>query len=329
MSDAFPYRDFPSGWFQIGWSDELALGEVRSLRYFGTDLVLYRGLEGTAHVLDAFCGHLGAHLGIGGCVEGDQIVCPFHGWKWDGAGTNTDIPYSTRKDQKRKIKSWTVSEHSGLIWIWHDAQGRAPSWSVPVVPEVGDPAYFPIWPHGVKHWPDLRMHAQYVSENAADAAHFKWVHRSADVATVAEYAADGPNFFSSFSLVFGGDKERTWLTPNGPQLGIIDSHLWGVGVIIVRFRGTDDSVHIQCQTPVDHGRTDLRTTVVAQRQAGETDAQPDEPARARFAQQFKQVERDIVVWENLRYVEHAPFTPEESKIYPALRSWAKQFYAGT
>ena len=59
----FPFP-IPNGWFSVSCSDELAAGDVKLLRYFGEDLVLFRGEDGVAHVLDAYCPHLGAHLEI-------------------------------------------------------------------------------------------------------------------------------------------------------------------------------------------------------------------------------------------------------------------------
>ena len=53
---------FPEGWFRIGYSEELAVGQVVPLRYFGRALVLFRTESGIAQVLDAHCAHLGAHL---------------------------------------------------------------------------------------------------------------------------------------------------------------------------------------------------------------------------------------------------------------------------
>ena len=45
-------------------------------------------------MVDAYCAHLGAHLGVGGKVEGECIRCPFHGWRYDGeSGKCTEIPY--------------------------------------------------------------------------------------------------------------------------------------------------------------------------------------------------------------------------------------------
>ena len=82
----FPMPRYPNGWFQVAYSEELPEGGVMPLRYFGRDLVLFRTETGEARVLDAFCPHLGAHLGHGGKVCGQSIRCPFHAWEFNGAG---------------------------------------------------------------------------------------------------------------------------------------------------------------------------------------------------------------------------------------------------
>jgi phenylpropionate dioxygenase-like ring-hydroxylating dioxygenase large terminal subunit len=66
----WPFEVFPTGWYQIGYSAELAPGEVRPVTYFDTDLVLFRTESGQVSLLGAFCSHLGAHLGHGGTVKG-------------------------------------------------------------------------------------------------------------------------------------------------------------------------------------------------------------------------------------------------------------------
>src|SRR5438045_4014627 len=84
---------YPRGWFAVCFSADLAPGATRAVRYFGQDLVVYRGEDGVARVLDAYCPHLGAHLGVGGKVVGDTIRCPFHAWRFDGCGDCVGIPY--------------------------------------------------------------------------------------------------------------------------------------------------------------------------------------------------------------------------------------------
>ncbi|MGI9287373.1 MAG: Rieske 2Fe-2S domain-containing protein, partial [Pseudomonadales bacterium] len=56
----------PFGWYGVAFTSELQAGGVKPLKYFDQDLVLFRTEDGVAHVLEAFCPHLGAHLGYGG-----------------------------------------------------------------------------------------------------------------------------------------------------------------------------------------------------------------------------------------------------------------------
>ena len=47
----YPFPPFPDGWFQVGYSEELAPGAVVPLKYFGRDLVMYRGEGGAGTVV--------------------------------------------------------------------------------------------------------------------------------------------------------------------------------------------------------------------------------------------------------------------------------------
>jgi len=104
----------PNGWFAVAFARELREGEVRPLHYFGEDLVLFRTRSGHARVLDAFCPHLGAHLGHGGRVMGETLRCPFHGWQYDGTtGECVHIPYCERIPQQARLRSWTCARRTG------------------------------------------------------------------------------------------------------------------------------------------------------------------------------------------------------------------------
>ena len=69
-----------------------------SFNFLGEHFVVFRTEKGVASVLDAYCPHLGAHLGIGSRVIGDCVECPFHGWQFRGEdGQCIAIPYTTGK----------------------------------------------------------------------------------------------------------------------------------------------------------------------------------------------------------------------------------------
>ena len=110
----------PTGWFQVAWSADLEVGDVKALHYFGEDLVAFRDLNGVVRVLDAHCRHLGADLSHGGCVVEGGIQCPLHGWVWSGAdGRNVHIPYEQCPVEERRVRCWAATELNECIYIWH------------------------------------------------------------------------------------------------------------------------------------------------------------------------------------------------------------------
>ena len=82
----YPFHPYPTGWFMVGFSEDVAPKGVKPLRYFARDLVLFRSEDGKAVVADAHCPLRGAHLGYDSKVVGDTIVCPFHAWRYDSTG---------------------------------------------------------------------------------------------------------------------------------------------------------------------------------------------------------------------------------------------------
>ena len=56
----YPFHPYPTGWFMVGFSEDVAPKGVKPLRYFARDLVLFRTEDGKAVVADAHCPHLGA-----------------------------------------------------------------------------------------------------------------------------------------------------------------------------------------------------------------------------------------------------------------------------
>ena len=121
---------FPFGWYPLMMSAELAVGEVKPLRYFSQDLAIWRGEDGQVRMIDAYCKHLGAHMGYGGKVHGTLLECPFHAWRYDGEeGVVKEISYSRSipPQVKRKCtRTWHIREANRWIWTWYHPQGHRP-----------------------------------------------------------------------------------------------------------------------------------------------------------------------------------------------------------
>ena len=133
----------PYGWYNVHFSHELKVGEIKTEKVFGKEWVLFRGEDGSVGMTDPFCPHLGAHLGKGGTVQGNNIRCPFHHWEFNNDGWCKKIPYGkvmpgiARK--KPILKALPVIEKYGAIWAWYHPEGLDPMWEIPVVPEMEDP----------------------------------------------------------------------------------------------------------------------------------------------------------------------------------------------
>src|SRR5258706_14129693 len=86
-SDCSPDRGYaglpiPFGWFAVAMSDEIAPGDIRTLKYFGGEFVVWRGADGAINAVDPHCPHLGAHLGVNSSVQGNDLRCAYHHWRF-------------------------------------------------------------------------------------------------------------------------------------------------------------------------------------------------------------------------------------------------------
>ncbi len=307
----FPFPRYPNGWFQVAYSDELAVGAVLPLTYFGKELVLFRGDDGIAHVLDAYCPHLGAHLGYGGKVQGNCVACPFHSWKFDGSGECVEVPYAKRIPPRAKVHPWIARELSGLILVWHHAEGAPPAWEVEQAAEVGSPGWTAF---ERRRW-KVRSHNQELAENAVDSAHFHYVHGTVEIPT-SQAEVDG-----HILRVMSQTKMRT---PMGKVQGTVQSVSYGFGYAITRFTGIVNTLLVACTTPIDDDYVDVRFAFSVQKL---TDRDATSTVGAAFMREIeRQLEQDIPIWENKVYV-NPPLLCEGDGPIGLFRRWCKQFYS--
>ncbi|MEP0750646.1 aromatic ring-hydroxylating dioxygenase subunit alpha [Trichocoleus sp. Lan] len=158
---------FIEGWYWAIPSHNLKVGEVKPVTLLGRELAIYRGKDGKAIALDAYCPHMGAHLAEGK-VEGNGIRCFFHNWKYDQVGKCIDIP-CLEKPLPAKVQSWPTAEKYGMVWVW---TGETPRQPLPCPPELKDEECdAAIASRFVKN-----CHPNVVMINAIDAQHFNTVH---------------------------------------------------------------------------------------------------------------------------------------------------------
>ena len=303
----------PFGWFALCYSDELAVGEVKPLHYFERELVLWRGEDGAAHLLDAYCPHLGAHMGYGGKVDGPHLQCPFHAWRWDGAGRLVQIPYSKSllpKLQKPDCqRSYPTAEVNGFVWAWYHPDHLEPLHDLQTFAEVGHPDWTPYERHEwIVYGP-----MQALAENGADSAHFRYVHG----------VMNNPNY----DITFDGHRRTAEVrakmqTPRGLVDGAIAYGVDGAGQPWTRFSGICETLLVSGVTPVARDVTHLRfafTQLRSNRDSG--------VAKAVIKDICKQLDQDKAIWDRQRYIEKPPLCRDDGPIVE-FRNFFRQFYAG-
>ncbi|OLP19403.1 (2Fe-2S)-binding protein [Leptolyngbya sp. 'hensonii'] len=158
---------FIPGWYWALPSRQLRVGQVKPVTLQGRDLALYRGRDGRAIAVDAYCPHMGAHLAEGR-VEEDGLRCFFHNWKFNTQGHCIEMP-GVEPLIPLQIQTWPTAEHYGLIWVW---TGTTPSSPPPTVPELEQAdCDVRLGAHFYKN-----CHPNVVMINAIDAHHFNTVH---------------------------------------------------------------------------------------------------------------------------------------------------------
>ena len=302
---------YPEGWYQVAYSADVAGGEVVTRRYFGQDLVLFRTLSGQAQVLDAYCAHLGAHLGVGGVVDGERIRCPFHSWAYGTDGLCTEIPYADRIPRGARVRAWSTLERSGLIFVWYSPTAAEPAWEPPYLTEFGDPD----WLGYHRHQYLVRSAVQEIIENVFDVAHGKYVHQNAKgtALPVVDFSFDGCTAEARFEIDI-------------PVVGGATNHvaiLHGPGIALNRSTGHGTKVFMSTYTPVDPDLVEVNFSFMTPRST------PDDPTGELSARSAKGTvlafEQDIPIWEHKIY-RRSPLFCEGDNSMSRFRVWVRQFY---
>lgn len=164
-------------WQPIALAEKLAPGTAQPVRMLSEDLTLYRGASGRPHLVGARCAHRCTVLHTG-WVEGDEIRCMYHGWKFDATGRCTERPAEREATPPNvRIAGYPVHEYAGLVFAY---LGPTP------VPEFQLPRKDVCErSSGLLFARVQRWHCNWFQsvENAMDAVHVSFVHQKGRVGT--------------------------------------------------------------------------------------------------------------------------------------------------
>ncbi|WP_053179604.1 aromatic ring-hydroxylating dioxygenase subunit alpha [Pseudomonas kilonensis] len=168
------HRDTPfifNEWYVAAFGSEVTR-QLLSRTLLGKRVVLYRSESGQAVALEDRCAHRSYPLSRGH-LEGDVLVCGYHGFRYDTQGELINVPSQHNCPRGIGVREYPLFEQGPLLWIW-----------------LGDPALLgtrqpprldwiemPDWEcsSGYFHHP-----GNYVSmhENLMDLTHLSFLHAS-------------------------------------------------------------------------------------------------------------------------------------------------------
>ena len=309
------HRPYPYGWFVIAFSNELEPGQIIPITYFGRDLILFRTQSGDACVLDAYCPHLGAHLGYNGEVVSDTVRCPFHHWQFDTSGTCVDIPYCKGKiPAKAKIKSWTVEEKNQMIYLWFHPEDEPPQFDIPLLPMDESHDESATWTPWAHHMLEIDTHSKEILENVVDIGHFIPVHGT---------------HIDTFDNVFEGhqavqiSKGTAYPRGGGKDHFSLTATYYGPGFQITHMDGYLKSMLVNAHTLIHENRVRLRFGVSILAPAGMDNL--DEISTMYVQNLTTGFLEDVQIWENKTYRQHPMLCDGDGPIMK-LRKWYQQYF---
>lgn len=165
--------DLVKGWYAAGLSRHFRPGSPRQVTIFGLPIVCWRRRSGEVVALLDKCNHRNVPLSQGKVVQ-DCVVCPYHGWTYDGTGQCVQIPsegpHVERIPQKR-VEAFPVKEAQGLVWLWmgRDTAPDRDPFPMPTMAEAGWNHYYMVTP--------FANNVTDLVENFMDVPHTIFVHK--------------------------------------------------------------------------------------------------------------------------------------------------------
>lgn len=223
-------------------------------------LVLWR-TGGAVRAARDLCLHRGVPLSMG-WVEGDEIVCPYHGLRYGPDGRCRLIPAQPDAviPDRLRLATYAVAERHGLVWV-RLAGPEAGEPAIIAFPEWDDPAFQPILCPAI----DIAGSAGRQVEGFLDVAHFAWVHHETfadrDDAGVPPYQVcrTGTGLHAEYvSTVANVPKGMPDTAPPGfLWRRVFDAHLPFSARLVIHFPGSDRLAILNAACPVSARRTRL------------------------------------------------------------------------
>jgi phenylpropionate dioxygenase-like ring-hydroxylating dioxygenase large terminal subunit len=160
----------PDQWFVACQTRDLARRPL-GVTLQGMPIVLFRTADGRPGALVDRCPHRNSPLSAGR-VDGDDLECAYHGWRFGADGSCRAIPglVGPPGRQARRAAAYPAIEQDGFVWIYSTAD-TTPTQPPPRIPHLDDARYATI-----RRVFTIQAALFHALENALDVPHTAFLH---------------------------------------------------------------------------------------------------------------------------------------------------------
>lgn len=202
----------PNFWYPVEYVGAVGIGQIIEVTFWGKDFAVFRGTDGQLRAIENRCAHRQLKLTTG-AVRGCQVVCPYHGWSFDGDGRLVDIPHELFDKNMPNIRlpDFEVRERYGLIWLFPGERERAASVPMPEIPEIEGKDAWACVPVDFT-W---KAHHSMIIDNLSDFTH-EHLHRKYEPfkdARLTQLAVEGDRVFVEYDTQVAAGKLYSSFVP--------------------------------------------------------------------------------------------------------------------
>lgn len=246
-------------WYVAAYGREVGR-ELFARTVLGEPIVFYRTESGEVTALADRCVHRRYPLSESR-LDGDKIVCGYHGFTYDSAGSCVFVPGQARIPRTARVASYPVVEQDSFVWVWIGERELADPAAIPRAPWLADPAYTTVC--GME---PLAARYELLVDNLLDLSHETYLHggyigtpevantpittevdEDRGIIYVSRHMADAecPSFYAKSTGIEGRITRWQDIEYHPPCLYLLHSRIAPVGVL-PNEDGTDpDGFHVE------------------------------------------------------------------------------------
>lgn len=156
-------------WYVAAYGREVGR-ELLARVVCGEYLALYRTEDGKPVVLADRCVHRRFPLSASR-LDGDNVVCGYHGFTYDTTGSCVYVPGQKRIPRTARVSSYPVVEQDSFVWVWIGEPALADPLNIPRARHLADPAWTTV--SGME---PIDAHYGLLVDNLMDLSHETYLH---------------------------------------------------------------------------------------------------------------------------------------------------------